>query len=150
MNKKYPQNLTEAIVSAIPNCTTMVLGMMTLNLWIYGVLTWENFWATVPFIYGTAFCLDFFFVGPMVTRFVRKFNIYRYTPFIRVGVMAAILTFLAPLIETGFVVSLGRYVMALPRNYIAALLLQILVAMPLGLLVLARYRKLVSSLIVSK
>lgn len=150
MNTKYPQNLTEAIVSAIPNCTTMVLGMMTLNLWIYGHLTWGNFWATLPVIYATAFCLDFFIVGPLVTRFVRKYNIGKYTPLVRVGVMAIILTGLAPVIETGYVPGATQYAMALPRNYIAALLLQVLIAMPLGLAALAKFRNIKSRVAISK
>ena len=58
-----PQNLKEALISAIPNCTTMVLGMMTMNLWIYGHLTWMNFWGALLPIYATAFCLDLFFIG---------------------------------------------------------------------------------------
>lgn len=149
MIAKYPQNLTEAIVAAIPNCTTMVLGMMTLNLWIYGHLTWGNFWATLPVIYATAFCLDFFIVGPLVTRFVRRFDIGKYTPFMRVGVMAIILTGLAPVIETGFMPGATQYAMALPRNYIAALLLQVFIAMPLGLMMLGKYRRIKSDVVMS-
>ena len=70
----HPQNFKEAIVSAIPNCTTMVFGMMTLNLWIYGHLTLDNFLAALVPIYVTAFTLDFFIIGPVVMRFVNRRN----------------------------------------------------------------------------
>ena len=36
MNVNFPKNIKEAIIMSLPNCTVMVLGMMTLNLWIYG------------------------------------------------------------------------------------------------------------------
>lgn len=136
----YPRNFKEAIISAIPNCTTMVLGMMTMNLWIYGHLTWENFWSALGPIYVTAFCLDFFIVGPIVLRFVRRFNIMKFMPLFRVGIMAVILTGLAPVIETGFAPDLSQYLMALPRNYIVALILQVGVAYRFGCAVLGRYQ----------
>lgn len=138
---KYPQNLKEMIISAIPNCAMMVLGMLTLNLCIYGHLSWENFLAAVGPIYITAFALDFLLVGPIVRRIVAKYNIYKYMPFIRVGFMAGILTGLAPVIETGIAPGIMRYLMALPRNYVAALVLQVFVAMPLGLYVLGVWRE---------
>ena len=46
----YPTNLKESLIAAIPNCSVMVLGMMSLNLWIYGHLTWNNFWHALPLI----------------------------------------------------------------------------------------------------
>lgn len=144
MSKTYalpPQNIKEAFVSAIPNCTTMLLGMMTLNLWIYGHLTWENFLGALVPMYLTAFCLDFFIVGPFVMRIVKKFQIMKFMPLIRVGMMAAILTCVAPVIETGYLPGTQQYLMALPRNYIVALLLQVLVAYRFGVFVLARYRQ---------
>ncbi len=144
MSKFYalpPQNIKEAFVSAIPNCTTMLLGMMTLNLWIYGHLTWENFLSALAPMYLTAFCLDFFIVGPFVMRIVKKFQIMKFMPLIRVGMMAAILTCVAPVIETGYLPGTQQYLMALPRNYIVALLLQVLVAYRFGVFVLARYRQ---------
>lgn len=140
MNIKHPQNFKEALVSALPNCTTMMLGMMTLNMWIYGHLTLENWLTAIPGIFVTAFVLDFFFVGPMVLRIVNKYNIQKYMPLIRVGMMAGILTFVAPIVESGAVVSLNHYLMALPRNYIVALFLQVFVAYPLGMRVLEKYR----------
>lgn len=142
MKINFPQNLKEALVMSLPNCTTMVLGMMTLNLWIYGVLTWEHFWTALPRIYITAFVLDFCIIGPLVMRFVRKYNIQKFMPLIRVGAMAGILTFLAPIIETGYMPSGLRYITALPRNYIAALALQVIIAFPLGNYVLGMWRKL--------
>lgn len=136
----YPKNFKEAIISAIPNCTTMVLGMMTMNLWIYGHLSWVNFFAALGPIYLTAFCLDFFVVGPLVLRFVNRFNIQKYMPLFRVGMMAMILTGLAPVIETGYAPGLSQYLMALPRNYIVALGLQVFVAYRFGCWTLGKYR----------
>ncbi len=146
----YPQNFKEAIISAVPNCTTMVLGMMTMNLWIYGHLTWENFWSALAPIYVTAFCLDFFIVGPMVLKLINRFGIHKYMPFIRVGIMAAILTALAPVIETGVAPNAGQYFMALPRNYVVALALQVLVAYRLGCFVLGKYKNMKASINVAK
>ena len=139
---KYPANFKEALVASIPNCTIMVLTMMTLNLYIYGHLTWMNFLAAFPRIWLVAFCLDFFIVGPFVIRIVSKYNIRKYMPLIRVALMAGILTFLAPLIETGMLIPARWYLVAFPRNYIAALCIQVFVALPFGLYVLAQYRQL--------
>lgn len=136
----YPKNFKEAIISAIPNCTTMVLGMMTMHLWIYGHLSWANFFAALGPIYLTAFCLDFFVVGPLVLRFVNRFNIQKYMPLFRVGMMAMILTGLAPVIETGYAPGVSQYLMALPRNYIVALGLQVFVAYRFGCWALGKYR----------
>ena len=55
MKVNFPKNIKEAIIMSLPNCTVMVLGMMTLNLWIYGALTWEHFFAALPRI-----CTGFF------------------------------------------------------------------------------------------
>ena len=125
---------------ALPNCTTMVLGMMTINLWIYGHLTVANFFAALPKIYITAFALDFFVIGPMVIRFVMRHNILKYMPLFRVGLMAGILTFIAPILETGHIPDAIQYITALPRNYVVALALQVLIAFPLGMMTLARYK----------
>ncbi|MCM1225397.1 MAG: hypothetical protein NC548_64220, partial [Lachnospiraceae bacterium] len=48
MKVNFPQNMKEALIMSLPNCTTMVLGMMTLNLWIYGALTGANFLHALP------------------------------------------------------------------------------------------------------
>lgn len=146
----HPQNFKEAIVSAIPNCTTMVFGMMTLNLWIYGHLTLDNFLAALVPIYVTAFTLDFFIIGPVVMRFVNRYNMQKFMPLFRVGLMAMILTCVAPVIETGYAPDFGQYLMALPRNYLVALLLQVFVAYRLGMKVLAKYRQIKSSVNVAK
>lgn len=146
----HPQNFKEAIVSAIPNCTTMVFGMMTLNLWIYGHLTLDNFLAALVPIYVTAFTLDFFIIGPVVMRFVNRYNIQKFMPLFRVGLMAMMLTCVAPVIETGYAPDFGQYLMALPRNYLVALLLQVFVAYRLGMKVLAKYRQIKSSVNVAK
>ena len=150
INKIYPQNFKEALICAIPNCTTMVLGMMTMNLWIYGHLNWNNFCSALVPIYITAFCLDFCVVGPMVMNFVNKFSMQKFMPIFRVGLMAGILTWLAPIIETGYMPSVSQYLMALPRNYIVALLLQVFVAYRLGIYVFVKYKLLKSSVNVAK
>lgn len=139
---KFPQNLKEAVIASVPNAALMVIGMVTLNLWIYGALTWGHFAVVVPLMFVVAFTYDFFVVGPMVMRFVRKHNIGRAMPFIRVAIMAGTLTFVAPIIESGTVVSAHQYIMAVPRNYVAALILQLFFALPLGLFVLDRARRL--------
>ena len=139
---KFPQNLKEAVIASVPNAALMVIGMVTLNLWIYGALTWGHFAVVVPLMFVVAFTYDFFVVGPMVTRFVRKHNIGRAMPFIRVAIMAGTLTFVAPIIESGTVVSAHQYIMAAPRNYVAALILQLCFALPLGLFVWDRARRL--------
>lgn len=135
-----PRDIKDALIGSIPNCTIMVLGMMTLNLWIYGALTWHHFLVALPRIWATAFILDFFIVGPFVMRIVGRFNIWKFMPLLRVGLMAGILTFLAPLIESGLVITGRWYLMAFPRNYIIALALQVLVAFPVGQWVLGRYQ----------
>ena len=150
MTNIYPQNFKEALISAVPNCTTMVLGMMTMNLWVYGHLSWGNFFAALVPIYMTAFCLDFFIVGPLVLRIVNRFNIHKFMPLIRVGLMAMILTGLAPVIETGYAPKLSQYLMALPRNYIVALLLQVFVAYRMGMAMLMRYRMIKSRVSMAK
>ncbi|MDE6482107.1 MAG: hypothetical protein K2L25_04800 [Alphaproteobacteria bacterium] len=139
---KFPQNLKEALIASVPNAALMVVGMVTLNLWIYGALTWGHFAVVVPLMFVVAFTYDFFIVGPMVARLVRKYNIGRAMPFIRVAIMAGTLTFVAPIIESGTVISAHQYIMAAPRNYVAALILQLFFALPLGLFVLDRARRL--------
>lgn len=136
----YPQNFKEAVVSAIPNCTTMVIGMVTFNLWIYGYLTWGNFFVAFLEIYLVAFCLDFFIVGPCVMRLVNRLSVQKYTPLFRVGMMACILTGVAPVLEAGVVPEMRQYFAALPRNYIAALFLQVFVVFKLGSWCLKKYR----------
>ena len=140
MKKVHPENLTEALVMSVPNAATMVLGMVALNLWIYGALTPGHFVRVVPMMFAVAFSYDFLVVGPAVTRLVKRYNIWRYMPLIRVGIMAATLTFLAPILEAGQIVSARQYFTAFPRNYIAALALQVLIAFPIGMYVLARHK----------
>ena len=140
MTKQYPQNIKEAIISAIPNCFTMATVMMNLNMWIYGAWSVENVLRTFPIIYCTAFLLDFFLVGPFVQRVATCYNFVRYMMFLRVGLMAGILTFIAPILESGYIPTLMRYVTAFPRNYVIALLTQAFIAMPFGMYVLGMYR----------
>jgi hypothetical protein len=75
--------------------------------------------------------LDFLIVARIASWFVNKYNIQKYTPFIRVALMAGILTFVAPIIESRNIVSLQSYLIALPRNYIFALVLQVFIAIKL-------------------
>ena len=103
-------------------------------------MTWGHFAVVVPMMFVVAFSLDFFIVGPLVMRLIRRYNIMRAMPFIRVAIMAGILTFFAPILESGTVISGHQYIMAAPRNYIVALLLQIFIALPFGMLVLSRAR----------
>lgn len=138
---KFPQNMKEAIIASVPNAMVMVLGMVTLNLWIYDALTLGHFMVVVPLMFVVAFLFDFFVVGPLVMGFVQRHNIMRAMPFMRVAIMAGVLTFVAPLIESGTLISSHQYVIAVPRNYVAALMLQIFIALPLGLFVLGRMRR---------
>lgn len=140
MKHIYPQSFKEAIIFSIPNAITMVLGMVLLNLWIYGQLTFAHFLRTVPIMFVVAFCLDFFVVGPLVERFVKRYNIYRLMPVFRVGLMAGILTFVAPILEAGRIVTLHQYLMAVPRNYIAALILQVFIAMRIAMYLFGIYK----------
>lgn len=57
--------------------------------------------------------------------------------------MAGLLTCIAPFVESfgENIVSLSQYLQTLPRNYIAALFLQVAIAMPFGSYVLGVYRK---------
>lgn len=137
---KFPQNMKEAVIASVPNAMLMVLGMVTLNLWIYDALSWGHFAIVVPMMFVVAFSFDFFVVGPLVMNFVRRHNIMRAVPFIRVGIMAGVLTFVAPILESGTVITAHQYLTAAPRNYIAALALQIFLALPFGLFVLERVR----------
>lgn len=140
MTGPFPQNMKEAVIMSVPNALTMVLGMVTLNLWIYGALTPAHFARVVPIMFVFAFALDFFIVGPAVHRFVMRHNILKWTPVFRVGLMAGILTFVAPILEAGHIISLHQYLVAVPRNYIAALALQVFVAMRIGMYVFRRYK----------
>lgn len=140
MSGPYPQNFKEAIIFSIPNAMTMVLGMVTLNLWIYGALTPMHFARTVPIMFAVAFTLDFFVVGPLVMRFVSRYKIMRLMPVFRVGLMAGILTFVAPVLEAGHIITAHQYITAVPRNYVAALILQVCIAMPIAIVVFRRYK----------
>ncbi len=136
----FPQNFKEAVIASVPNAALMVIGMVALNLWIYGALTLGNFLIVAPMMFVVAFSLDFFIVGPAVMNFVRRHDIMRAMPFIRVAIMAGVLTFVAPIIESGTVISAHQYLTAAPRNYLAALALQIFIALPAGMFVLGRAR----------
>lgn len=61
MQLNFPRNFKEKVITSVPNCMVMASGMMTLNLWIFGELTAEHWVKVFPFIYMTAFVLDFFF-----------------------------------------------------------------------------------------
>ena len=143
MKINWPNNFGEELIMALPNCLVMVVGMMTMNMWIYGALTGVNWISTFPFIFVTAFSLDFVFIGRLCMRIASKYKIEKYQAFFRVFLMAAILTFFAPIVESWgrHIVSAHQYLVALPRNYIVALLLQVLIAFPFGNFVLGAYRR---------
>ena len=140
MTKVYPQNFKEAIIFSVPNALTMVLGMVAINLWIYGALSFASFARVVPIMFIAAFTLDFFIVGPIVEKFVSRYNIQKYMPIFRVALMAGILTFVAPILESGHIVSGRQYLTAVPRNYIVALCLQVFIAMRIGMYVFSKYK----------
>lgn len=143
MKFNTPRNFKEELIMSLPNGLTMAMGMMTINLWIYGALTMEKWVVTLPFIFMTAFCLDFFIIGKIAMAISQKYNTWKYQPLYRVLMMAGILTFVAPIVESfgANIVSGAQYLTALPRNYMLALVLQVLVAMPLGNYVLGAYQK---------
>lgn len=142
MNSRYPQNLKESIIFGMSNCIVMVCGMMSLNMFLAGVLTPLNFIAGLGPIFLTAFLVSELIVGPIVHAITKKFNAYRYISFIRVAFMAAIMTFLAPLLQTGHIMNFGHYLTAFIFNYIVAFFLQVLVAMRFAIFVLAWIRAL--------
>ena len=153
MQLVFPKNFKEEIIMAVPNCCVMAMGMMTMNLWVFNGLTLSHWLNVFPLIYITAFVTDFFFIGKITTKIANKYNIQKYQPLFRVAAMAGLLTFVAPLVESfgTHIVSFNQYITALPRNYIVALFLQVAVAMPLGCVVLAKYRKLFAQdVVVSK
>ncbi len=55
MKFNTPRNFKEELIMSLPNGLTMAMGMMTINLWIYGALTMEKWVVTLPFIFMTAF-----------------------------------------------------------------------------------------------
>lgn len=75
-------------------------------------------------------CVEFFIVVPLVQRVAIRFGLMRYIPFMMTACMAGTMTFIAPIIETGHVINLAQYLIAFPRNYVAAFLLQHVLAMP--------------------
>lgn len=142
MNSQYPQNLKESIIFGMSNCIVMVCGMMAVNMFFAGVLTPLNFISGLGPIFLTAFFVSELIVGPIVHVITKKFNAYHYISFIRVAFMAAIMTFLAPLLQTGNIMNFGHYLTAFIFNYIVAFFLQVLVAMRFAIFVLARIRAL--------
>lgn len=140
MSDRYPQNFKEGMVLGIVNCCIMVSGMMSFNLFRNNALTGENFLHGFLPIFIFAFLLSEILVGPIVQKIVSKFSAYKYMAFIRVAFMAAIMTFAAPIIEVGHVMSFGQYLPTVVINYCVALMLQIFVAMKFALYVLSKYR----------
>lgn len=139
MKIEYPNSFKEMLVMTSVNCVTMVCGMMGFNLWYFGALTLENFCITFLPMFFTARTLDFI-VEKIVNKIVAKFKCYKIMLPLRVLMMAGILTFLAPIIESGTIVSGTQYIMTLPRNYILAFLLQRYIAFPLGVQAMLKLR----------
>lgn len=125
-----PETKIESVIFCLANSFIMVIGMMTLNLWIHGALNVATFCGGFLPIYAFAVALNFFIVVPLVQRVAVRFGLMRYIPFMMTACMAGTMTFVAPIIETGHVINLVQYLIAFPRNYIAAFLLQNMLAMP--------------------
>ena len=142
MNSRYPQNLKESIIFGMSNCIVMVCGMMAVNMFFAGVLTPLNFISGMGPIFLTAFFVSELIVGPIVHAITKKFNAYRYISFIRVAFMAAIMTFLVPLLQTRHIMGIGHYLVAFLLNYIAAFILQVFVEIRFAIFVLGRVRTL--------
>lgn len=136
-----PETKTESVIFCLANSLIMVIGMMGLNLWIHGVLSASTFCRGFLPIYAFAVMLNFFIVVPLVHRVAMRFGLMRYMPFIMTACMAGTMTFVAPIIETGYAINLLQYLIAFPRNYIAAFLLQNVVAMPFAVHVLLRIKR---------
>lgn len=136
-----PETKTESVIFCLANSLIMVIGMMGLNLWIHGVLSASTFCRGFLPIYAFAVMLNFFIVVPLVHRVAMRFGLMRYMPFIMTACMAGTMTFVAPIIETGYTINLLQYLIAFPRNYIAAFLLQNVVAMPFAVHVLLRIKR---------
>lgn len=138
-----PETKTESVIFCLANSFIMVIGMMGLNLWIHGVLNATTFCRGFMPIYAFAVVLNFFIVVPLVHHTVMRFGLMKYTPFIMTACMAGTMTFVAPIIETGHVINLSQYIIAFPRNYIIAFLLQNLVAMPLAVRALLHIKRVI-------
>ena len=119
-----PETKTESVIFCLANSFIMVIGMMGLNLWIHGVLNATTFCRGFMPIYAFAVVLNFFIVVPMVQRVAVRFGIMRYIPFMMTACMAGTMTFVAPIIETGHMINFIQYLVAIPRNYIVAFVLQ--------------------------
>lgn len=136
-----PETKTESVIFCLANSLVMVIGMMGLNLWIHGVLNISTFCGGFVPIYVFAVFLNLFIVMPLVHHIVMRFGLIKYMPFIMTACMAGTMTFVAPIIETGHVINLSQYLIAFPRNYIAAFLLQNLVAMPFAVRALLHIKR---------
>lgn len=140
MDSKFPKNFKEGILFGISNCIVMVSGMMTFNLFINGVLTIENLvYGFLP-VFLFAFIFSETIVGPIVEKITEKFSVRKYMPFFRVLFMAATMTFVAPLMQSGHIVSLSHYIIAFCINYVVALFLQVFIAMRFATFLLGKYR----------
>lgn len=124
-----PETKIESVIFCLANSFIMVIGMMGVNLWIHGVLNATTFCRGFMPIYAFAVVLNFFIVVPMVQR-------VGYIPFMMTACMAGTMTFVAPIIETGHMINLIQYLVAFPRNYIVAFVLQNVLAMPFAVHIL--------------
>ncbi len=87
----------------------------------------------------TARTLDIF-AEKTINKIVEKFKCYKIMLPLRVFMMAGILTFLAPIIESGNIVSGAQYLTALPRNFVLAFMLQRYIALPIGIQTMLKFR----------
>ena len=131
-----PETKIESVIFCLANSFIMVIGMMGVNLWIHGVLNATTFCRGFMPIYAFAVVLNFFIVVPMIQRVAVRFGVMRYIPFMMTACMAGTMTFVAPIIETGHMINLIQYLVAFPRNYIVAFVLQNVLAMPFAVHIL--------------
>lgn len=130
----------ESVVFSIINTLVMVCGMLSFNLWIHDSLGLTTFLVSFLPIAMVAFAINFFIVAPLIKRIAAHWHIEKYIPFMMPFAMAGLMTFAAPIIEVGHAPSFVEYIIAFPRNYIAAFLLQLLVAMRFAIYVSTYFR----------
>ena len=134
------RGVIESVVFSVANTFIMVCGMLAFNLWIHDCLGVKMFLVSFLPIAVVAFAINFFIVAPLIKAAALRFHIEKYIPFMMPFAMAGLMTFIAPIIEVGRTPAFGEYIIAFPRNYIAAFLLQSLVAMRFAIYVLTHFR----------
>ncbi len=134
------RGVIESVVFSVANTFIMVCGMLAFNLWIHDCLGVKIFLMSFLPIAAVAFAINFFIVAPLIKHIAAHWHIEKYIPFMMPFAMAGLMTFIAPIIEVGHAPAFGEYIIAFSRNYIAAFLLQVLVAMRFAIYVLTHFR----------